>query len=633
MENKKNMKADEIRLLDDRTHVRLKRGMYIDNKDCIIYELVDNSIDEHKKGFGNYIEVSIDEKGTVSVKDNGRGLNVEPSPDIPECSQAELALSRLKAGSKFVQTEDKTAGTNGVGSSCINFLSKSFDVTIRQNGNVYHMKFNEGVITEKLNIVGKCDASDHGTTIVAEVDDEMWKDINDYDIGAISKRIKQSCYLNPELTIKLDITYGDHDIHETYNFPEGVKTYLEDLTANKDLIHDPWYLNTSVEMDDGRTCDIAASFVYTESYSDTIYAFVNDVPNTNLKSSNITGFKRGLATAIKDYYDNENTKSKAQILAEDTREGIVAIISLKVVNPVYIGQNKDYLNMPSIASLLYKEIKDFVEDQLDKKPNEAKIILSKVLDSCRTREAATRAKENARNKKTLSSGKVNGLTKCISKDPEETFIWLVEGDSAGGSAKKARNEQIDAILPVFGKIPNTYNMTLDKVYSSDKMVSVIKALGCGIGPDCDIEKLNYKHVVILTDGDVDGWHIQCLWITFFYKYMRPLIDNGYLYIALPPLFTIVKNPGTKKEEHVYAYTIEEKDEVVATLNCKYEVMRNKGLGEMDWPELQHSTMDINTRKLIQVKIDEDEDSALCLDICMNSKSIQARKEFILINNE
>ena len=206
MENKKNMKADEIRLLDDRTHVRLKRGMYIDNKDCIIYELVDNSIDEHKKGFGNYIEVSIDEKGTVSVKDNGRGLNVEPSPDIPECSQAELALSRLKAGSKFVQTEDKTAGTNGVGSSCINFLSKSFDVTIRQNGNVYHMKFNEGVITEKLNIIGKCDVSDHGTTIVAEVDDEMWKDINDYDIGAISKRIKQSCYLNPELTIKLDIT-------------------------------------------------------------------------------------------------------------------------------------------------------------------------------------------------------------------------------------------------------------------------------------------------------------------------------------------------------------------------------------------------------------------------------------------
>ena len=186
---------------------------------------------------------------------------------------------------------------------------------------------------------------------------------------------------------------------------------------------------------------------------------------------------------------------------------------------------------------------------------------------------------------------------------------------------------------MFGKIPNTYNMTLDKVYSSDKMVSVIKALGCGIGPDCDIEKLNYKHVVILTDGDVDGWHIQCLWITFFYKYMRPIIDNGYLYIALPPLFTIVKNPGTKKEEHVYAYTIEEKDEVVATLNCKYEVMRNKGLGEMDWPELQHSTMDINTRKLIQVKLDEDEDSALCLDVCMNSKSIQARKEFILINNE
>lgn len=632
MGDKKSLKADVIRLLDDRTHVRLKRGMYIDSKDCIAYELIDNSIDEYKKGFGNFIEVSIDEKGTTTVKDNGRGLNVEPSPDVPEYSQAELALSRLKAGSKFVQTEDKTAGTNGVGSSCINFLSKSFDVTIRQNGKVYHMRFEEGIITEKLTVIDKCNDSDHGTTIVAEVDDEMWKDIDDYDINAINKRIKQSCYLNPGLTIKLDITYGDYDIHEVYNFPEGVKTYLEDLTTNKDLLHDPWYLNTSVEMDDGRICDIATSFVYTESYSDVIYAFVNDVPNTNLKSSNITGFKRGLAGAIKDYYENENTKSKAQLSAEDTREGIVAIISLKVVNPVYIGQNKDYLNMPAIASLLYREIKSFVEDQLDKNPAEAKIILSKVLDSCKTREAATRAKENARNKKALT-GKVEGLTKCKSKDPEETYVWLVEGDSAGGSAKKARNEKVDAILPVFGKIPNTYNMSLDKVYSSEKLLSVIKALGCGVGPDCDIDKLNYKHIVLLTDGDVDGWHIQCLWMTFFVKFMRPIVDAGCLYIALPPLFTIVKNPRTKKQESVYAYTIEEKDEVVANLDCKYEVMRNKGLGEMDWPELKHSTMDINTRKLVQVMINEEDDSIKCLDVCMNSKSIQARKEFILLNNE
>ena len=625
---------NRVKVLTDRDHVRLRPGMYLPNINYFVYELADNSVDVYMDGYGDLIIVSIDEQGKVSVRDYGPGLPVIPSEQFPDILEGELCMGNLKAGTKFTKdNKRKSAGLNGVGASCVNCLSKTFDVEVYKDGKLYTMSFEEGLVKKHLSCDGDTKEAT-GTYIECVPDRAIWEKLDDFDINQINSRMKQLAYLNPGLTIELNIDYEGHEVHEKYYFPEGVKTYVEELAKNKDELTDIWYDIKTVDVEPNRPMDIYMALMYTDTYSDTIYAYTNNVLNTNQSSSHITGFKSGLSSAIKSYYDDVSTnKNKKNIVAEDTRLGIIAIVSIKVADPHYIGQGKDQLDEKAIRSAIYRETEEFVLDQLDKNPNEAKIILNKVLESCGAREAAKRATENASNTTALSGGKVNGLTKGISKETEDTCIGLVEGDSAGGSAKKARNEQIDAILPVFGKIPNTYNMSLDKVYSIEKMVSVIKALGCGIGPDCDIDKLNYKHIVILTDGDVDGWHIQCLWITFFYKYMRPVIDNGYLYIALPPLFTIVKNPGTKKEEHIYAYTIEEKDEVAAKLDCKYEVMRNKGLGEMDWPELQHSTMDINTRKLIQVKIDEDEDSALCLDVCMNSKSIQARKEFILLNNE
>ena len=625
---------NRVKVLTDRDHVRLRPGMYIPNINYFVYELVDNSVDAYMEGYGDLILVNINEEGEVSVRDYGPGLPVIPSEQFPDILEGELCMGNLKAGTKFTKdNKRKSAGLNGVGASCINCLSKTFDVEVYKDNKLYTMSFEKGLATKHLSHEGST-KEPTGTLIKCIPDKEIWDKLDDFNINQINSRMKQLAYLNPGLTIEVDIDYKGHEVHEKYYFPEGIKTYVEELAQNKDELTDIWYDIKTVDVEPNRPMDIYMALMYTDTYSDTIYAYTNNVLNSNQTSSHITGFKAGLSSAIKSYYDDVSVnKNKKNIIAEDTRLGIIAIISIKVADPHYIGQGKDQLDERVIRSAIYKETEEFVLDQLDKNPNEAKIILNKVIESCNAREAASRAKESARNKKALTGGKVDGLTKCICKDPEETFIWLVEGDSAGGSAKRARNENIDAILPVFGKINNTYNMSIDKIYSSSKLMLAVKALGCGIGPDCDVEKLNYKHIVLLTDADVDGYHIQCLWVTFFYKYMKPIIDNGYLYIAQPPLFTIIKNPRTKREEITYAYSVEEKDEIVANLDCKFEVNRNKGLGEMDWAELKHSTMDINTRKLVQVVVREEENSESYLDVCMNSNSVQARKEFILINNE
>lgn len=654
---------DSFKMLSDRDHVRLRPGMYIPNKDYCIYELVDNGVDILINTPGvseNYpdklITLKINEDGSIEVSDNACGLPVEESEDEPGFSKAELCMSRLKAGTKF---EDgvKSAGLNGVGASCINFLSERFivDVYCHADGKKYAMNFEKGEIISKLQEVGDTGGV-HGTYIECLPDPEIWADKDDFNINAINNRMKQLCYLNPELKIQVDITYDGHDIHELYSYPEGVKSYVEELTANKDIIHDPWFLESKNikmgtkiykepiydkedpnliigydEVEKDVFMDLSVAFVYTESYSDTIYAFTNNVINTDGKSSNITGFKRGIAAAMKECFEAEYPKSKIEIKAEDTREGIIAVVSVKVPDPNYIGQGKDYLNMPKIGSILYGEIKEFCEEQLDKNPNEKDNILNRIIAANKVREAAHKAKEAARNNKTITNGKVEGLTKCKSKKPHERFIWLVEGDSAGGSAKQARDENVDAILPVFGKIPNVYDKTLDKVITSDKIKLLVKALECGLGDDFDIEKLAYDHVVILTDADADGEHIRCLYITLFYKYMKQIIEDGHLYIAQPPLYTIRKNPGTKKEETLYAYNAAELNEMTKKIKCKYEVTRNKGLGEMNYKELKASTMDKETRRLVQVTIGDVTEAEKMLSTCMYDKNISARKTFLLDN--
>lgn len=366
------------------------------------------------------------------------------------------------------------------------------------------MEFEQGLVTHKLHEVEEISREDFTMTLIqCEPDPEIWADKDDFNIPAINSRMKQVCYLNPELTIKVDIEYGDYNIHEIYNYPEGVKAYVEELTANKESIHDPWFLTKSVEMDNDKSCEISVAFAWTQAYSDNIIAFTNNVINTDGKSSNITGFKRGIATAVKDCFENEYPKSKTQLTAEDTREGIIAVVSVKVPDPNYIGQGKDYLNMPVIASILYSEVKEFCEDQFDKLPNDKDNILNKVIESNKIREAAYKAKEAARKNKNFANKKVEKLVKCASKDPEACEVFLVEGDSAASTATTACDKNTQAILPVFGKIPNVEEMTLDKVLSSDKLKDILYSLECGIGEDFNIDNLRYHKIIIMSDADVD----------------------------------------------------------------------------------------------------------------------------------
>lgn len=501
-----NQKKQEIQKLEDLELVRLRPGVYIPNINYFVYELADNSTDEFLEGYGNHIYISISKDREVTVKDKGRGLPVEVSADFPNKSQAEVAFSSIGAGSKFTTDGAKSLGLNGIGSAGINFLSEYFDVTIKRNSKIYHMRFEKGICVEQLHETGKTIKKNTGTEIICKPDDEIWKDKDDFDIPLIRKRIKQICYLNPGLTIEFEVNYKDYEIHDTYSYKDGLNSYIKDLLGDEEPLTSIYRIEKSVPINDkGETIDLDIAFAYTERYTDNIIAFTNNVSNTNKRSSNITGFKAGLSTAIKDLIEDEelNKNNKLDISSEDTREGVIAIISNKLFNPFYEGQGKDILNMPIVRQTISNAVEEFILEQFDKNPNEKNIILNKVLEAARVREAARRTKEATRKVKGLSSGRVPGLKDANSKDPEVRTLWLVEGDSAGGSAKDAGDPEIDAILPVFGKINNTFNMSLEQVLKSSKLMTAIKAFGCNIGEEFDIDKLKYKHIIIMTDADVD----------------------------------------------------------------------------------------------------------------------------------
>lgn len=621
--------ADNFKILNDRDHVRLRKGVYIPDINYTVYELIDNGMDEHTRGYGNELELSINKDRVVRVRDYGRGLPIEQSEDEPDCTIGELCLSRLRAGTKF-ESSGKTGGLNGLGSSAINFLCEYFKVwIIKEDGKNYYMEFEKGLIKEKLHEIEPLyDKS--GTIIECLPDPEMWEDLDDFNINEINKRMKQLCYLNPGIKITVDIEYDNHNIHEIYDFPEGVKTYIEDLTANSEMIHEPWTINKSIEVKNEDTCDISVSFVWTNSYKDTIYAFTNNVANTDLKSSNITGFKRGIAAAIKECFENEYPKSKTQLTAEDTREGLIAVVSIKVDSPAYVGQGKDYLNMPVVASILYSEIKEFCEDQFDKLPNDKDNILNKVIESNKIREAAHKAKEAARKNKSFANKKVEKLVKCASKDPEVCEVFLVEGDSAASTATTACDKNTQAILPVFGKIPNVEEMTLDKVLSSDKLKDILYSLECGIGEDFNIDNLRYHKIIIMSDADVDGYHIATLYITLFYRYFRPIIEEGYLYLSCPPLYKIVVDKNTT----LYAIDDTELNSIKQQYpNKKLNITYLKGLGELSAEGLWDSTMNPEHRTLIKITIEDAEEANKIVSMCMNSKVMNAEKRQYIMSEE
>lgn len=548
--------------------VRLRRGMYISNPNQAVTEIVDNSVDEYFAGYCDMIAVAVVD-GEITVQDNGRGIPVTEVEGKPGLSQVEQAFTVLHAGGKFGQKNGyskKTSGMNGVGGSCVQALSEYMNVTINCSGKSHEINFEKGFCTKKVRKTGKLeDPNETGTTVTFKLDEEIWADADPLNIKALKRRLKQIAYLNPGLTMYFYTEIDGVTTEDTFLYPEGLKSYVEELTAKKKHLTDIIGMDTSLN-----EIDIQIGMTYTDAYNDELYTFCNNM-NTVDNGDHLTGFTSGLTSSIKSYM--EHYKINFDCKAEDIKEGLVAVVAVRVADPIFEGQAKTKLKMASVRNAVKEVTEQAILDYLDKNPEIAKSILAKIEQASKARIAAQKARETARKTKNLAAeGNPNKLAECSSKKPEECELWLVEGDSAGGSAKQGRDRKTQAILPVFGKINNVEKSRLADVLKNVKLNELVKAGKFGIAEEFDITKTRYHKYIISADADVDGFHITCLWITYVYRYLRPLIEAGMLYIACPPLFKIVK--GKKVQ---YAYSDEERDAIVEELGGADNIQRYKGL--------------------------------------------------------
>lgn len=617
--------ADQIQVLEGLEAVRKRPGMYIGSTGPkglhhLVYEIVDNSIDEALAGYCTHIEVNILPGDIIEVRDNGRGIPVGMNEKMG-MSTVTVVLTVLHAGGKFGGSGYKVSGgLHGVGSSVVNALSEWFEVEVSQAGHVHYQKFEMGVPVEDLKIIG--DTEETGTLIRFKASPEIFQETTEYDFDVLEKRLREQAFLNAGLKITLTDTRKEEPHQEIYCYEGGITSFVEHIIAGRGFtpLHEKPISFNSVKGD--REVDI--SLAYNDSYNEIIYSFANNVRTID-GGTHETGFKTALTRVFNDYGKKYNILKDGdkKLSGEDVREGLVAVISVKLTEAEFEGQTKGKLGNTEMTPLVSKTVYDKLMEYFEENPSVARAIFSKALDASRAREAARKARDLARRKTALEGNSLPGkLADCLDKNAELTELYIVEGDSAGGSAKEGRERQYQAILPLWGKMLNVEKARLDKVIGNDKLTPVVTALGTGIGEDFDISKLRYNKIVLMADADVDGAHIRTLLLTFFFRYMRPLIEEGHVYIAQPPLYKV-----SKGKKFFYAFSDEERDEKIAELGGSCDIQRYKGLGEMDPVQLWETTMDPKTRIMLKVHLEDAMEADETFSILMGDK-VEPRREFI-----
>ena len=624
--------AEQIQVLEGLEAVRKRPGMYIGSTSVrglhhMVYEIVDNGVDEALAGYCTEINVVIEPGNIISVTDNGRGIPVEIHPKT-KISTAETVYTVLHAGGKFGGDSGYkvSGGLHGVGASVVNALSSWVELRVKRDGGIYELKFEKGKTTEKLTKVG--DSKETGTNVRFLADDTIFESL-DYSYETLEKRLREIAFLTKGLKITLEDQREETPKKAEFCYNGGLISFVEFLNKNKDTLYKP-----PIYIEKAGDVPVEIAIQYTSSYSENIYTFVNNI-NTVEGGTHLEGFKRALTKVFNDYARSHNIlKEKDNNLqGEDIREGITAVVSVKVKEPQFEGQTKTKLGNSEVTGVVQSMVNEALSTFLEENPNVAKSILEKCISASRAREAARKARELARKKNSLETSTLPGkLADCSSKNPEECEVYIVEGDSAGGSAKQGRDRKFQAILPLWGKMLNVEKARADKIYGNDKLNPVILAVGAGIGPDFDITKIRYGKVIIMADADVDGAHIRTLLLTFFFRYMRPLIENGHVYLAQPPLYKLSK----KGMQDIYCYTDEDLDKAYKDLEEKgiqrdqLGLQRYKGLGEMNPEQLWDTTMNPETRILVKVTMDDAIKADEIFTLLMGDE-VEPRREFIQAN--